>query len=112
MLGDCRSRYSVRSRSATRDARGERHDSYTEKFLVWGEPPREASTELAKDSGALRSIDALRLRVRWRPNIRVGDQIVDLSTGNAFYIHSVTDVPGFYRLYLQLIVSIEPSYGS
>lgn len=111
-LGDLRNRYSVRGRSTARDARGERPDSFTEKFKVYGEPPRDSSTVLAKDAGALRSVDTLRFRVSWRQGINVGDQIVDVGSGRAFYIHSVTDVPGFYRQFLQLIVAVEPSYGS
>jgi hypothetical protein len=110
-IGNCRNRYSVRERSTDRDSRGERPDSFTEKFQVSGESPRDGSTVLAKDVGALRSIDTLRFCVRWRPGIKVGDQIVDVASGRKFYIHSATDVPGFYRQFLQLVVATEPSYG-
>jgi hypothetical protein len=111
-IGDCRNRYSVRGRVGSRDSRGERPDSYVEKFQAWGEPPREGTTALTKDVGALRSVDTLRLRVRWQPGFEVGDQLVDLASNNAYYVHSVADVPGFYRLFLQLVVGVEPSYGS
>lgn len=111
-IGALRRRYSIRSRSTARDGRGERAQTYTEKFVVWGEPPREGSTSIGEDVGALRSEETLRFRIRFRENVNIGDQAVDVANGRVYYIRSVADVAGPYRHYLQIVAAQQPAEGT
>jgi SPP1 family predicted phage head-tail adaptor len=102
MIINLRERYSVRARAEVRDGRGVRPETFTEKFKIWGEVPREGTS---RESEA-RSEDVLRLRVRYRTDIAIGDQLVS-SGGTVYDIRATFDVDGLRR-YLQLVVSISP----
>lgn len=104
-----RRRYSVRSRSQTRDDRGVRSSTYVHKFYIWGEEPRDGSTTTFRDTGALRTEETLRLRTRYTANINVGDQLV--SSEHTLFIRSAVDVDG-RRRWLQLVTARSPAEGT
>jgi head-tail adaptor len=110
-IGDIRRRYSVRSRSTTRDARGERPNTYTEKFQVWGELPRENAPRLADDTGMRRSESTMRMRVRRRSGFEVGDQFVDIGSGQVMYLTGFHPVDAM-RMWTQLLLSESPVAAS
>lgn len=101
-----RNRYSVRRRSESRDARGERSTTYVHQFYVWGEVPRSGSTGVRSDGGAQRSDTNLRFRVRYTPDIRVGDQMVCDST--VLYVQQALDLDGLKKL-AQIVASQQPA---
>lgn len=107
MIGGHRRRYAVRGRPTVRDDRGERPTEYVHKFDIWGEAPRDGSSNLRQDFGTLQSEDTLRLRVRYRQGIDIGDQLVDRATEATYDVRSVLDLDG-RRRYLQLVVAIRP----
>lgn len=104
-------RYSVRERTTARDDRGVRGNTYTEKFKVWGELPREARTASFSDGGVLRSEDVLRFRCRYHPDIQLGDQFVDLANGWTMYVTSVLPLDTT-RQRLQIVATQQPSPGT
>jgi head-tail adaptor len=107
VIGLIRRRYSVRERSSTRDARGERSSAYTEKFRCWGETPREGASNLSSSGGTRQSDNTFRLRVRYRPGYKVGDQLVDVGTSQVLYIHGVYVVDP-QRAWLQIVAEESP----
>jgi len=111
MIGHLRRRYSVRSRSTTRDARGELPNTYTEKFKVWGEVPRENAPRVSDDPGMRRSDGSMRLRVRWRSGFVIGDQLVDVGSGQIMYLTGFYPVDAL-RMWAQLVLSESPVAAS
>lgn len=107
LIGSIRRRYSVRSRSETRDARGERAATYTEKFKVWGEVPRENAGRITDDAGMRSSEGSMRMRVRYRSGFAAGDQLVDVSSGQTMYVQHFFPVDQL-RMWMQLILSESP----
>lgn len=105
--GALRGRYSVRSRSVTRNALGEREATYTEKFAAWGEIPREGTGQLADDPGFRRSEAAWRLRFRYRTDFAIGDQLVDQVTSKALYVTGVFPLDAL-RQWVQVTASESP----
>lgn len=105
--GDLRIRYSVRGRDSARSAIGERAQTYTEKFVTWGEMPREAIGQVADDPNFRRSGATYRLRFRYRTEFAIGDQLVEVSTGRTLYITSASPAD-LSRQYLQVVASESP----
>lgn len=107
-LGNLRTLYSVRTRADTRDGRGERANSWSEKFRIRGERPREGNTSSRGESGSLLSETSYRMRTRFHKDMLIGDQLVNVSDETeVFYVRQATDVDG-RRRYLQLVVSRYP----
>lgn len=102
-----RRRYSVRERPSARDGRGERPNAFAEKFRTWGETPREGVSRLTDDPGSRRSDNTFRLRVRYRPGYKVGDQLVDVGSGQILYIQGVFAADA-QRAWLQIVAVESP----
>src|SRR5690606_24333482 len=100
-----RRKYSVRSRSETRDSRGVRSQNYDHKFYIWGEEPRDGSTSIQRDVGGMRSEEVLRLRTRYVTGINVGDQLV--SGDVTLYVRSAVDLDGMRR-WVQIVAARSP----
>lgn len=101
----------MRSRSTTRDGRGELANAYAEKFKVWGELPRENSPRVTDDPGMRRSESSMRLRVRYRSGFVIGDQLVDTGNGQVMYLTGFFPIDHL-RVWAQLVLSESPVAAS
>lgn len=92
-IGKLRRHFSIRERSTTKDNLGERENTYTEVFKVWGHL-RNGRQATRDQRGVPVTEDTLMLTTHYRKGFKPGrvQQAVDLQTDRVYWIDSVLDV--------------------